>query len=274
MNLIQKLKLTKELDQIANEVASGTLPMMARIQKVRRIDEIIATLTATAAAPAAPEPGQENTTLQELVNKRQVLAIRLREPYEFERCVRDYVSAGIEDNKERTAFLHAMNATNLIDSNATYLRDQLAIDLEGGVYVRKNKHAGGGMFIGKYLKADNPFWGMLEWLYDNKRLITGDKALRPGISENGDMFSLDGDPTDDQASKTTADEDFEAEAKSDLVDGPADEAGAFYQSVIDGAEVDENLIQKAIEYATADEKHWLLPEAAEVIKNAVLASVN
>lgn len=273
MNLIQKLKLTKELDQIANEVATGALPMMARIQKVRRIDEIIAALTETT-APAEPEPAPEKQTLQDLVNQRQVLAVRLRDPYEFEPCVRDYVSSGIEDNKERTAFLHAMNATNLIDSNATYLRDQLAIDLEYGVYVRKNKHAGGGMFIGKYLKADNPFWGMLEWLFEHKRLLTGDKALSDGISDNGEMFDLSGDPTDSATSQTTADEDFEAEAKPDLVDGPADAAGAFYQSVIDGAEVDENLIQQAIEYASADETHWLLPEAAEVIKNAVLESVN
>lgn len=258
MDLLTKLNLTSELDQIANQIATGDLGLMDRIEKVRRIDEIIALLTG----------GQEQTsthdTLAELVKKKQVLGVRLRPQYEFERCVRDYVSAGLDDTAERNALLHALNTQNPHGSDATYLRDQLAIDLEHGVYIQKNKH-GQDMYIGPYLKSDNPFWGMLEWLYENNRLVIGDKALdKP--SEN-DLFGIPG--TEDEDTKTP-DQDFEEEANQELVNGPADEAGAFYQSVIDGAEVNMELIQKAIEYASKDATHYLLPDAAEVIKNSIL----
>ncbi|WP_336040713.1 hypothetical protein [Acinetobacter calcoaceticus] len=258
MDLLTKLNLTSELDQIANQIAAGDLGLMDRIQKVRRIDEIIALLTG----------GQEQTntkgTLAELVQKKQVLGVRLRPQYEFERCVRDYVSAGLEETSERNAFLHALNTQNPRGSDATFLRDQLAIDLEHGVYIQKNKH-GQDMYIGPYLKPDNPFWGMLEWLYENNRLVIGDKALDKPSED--DLFGITGTEDDD---KQTPDEDFEEEANQDLVNGPADDAGAFYQSVIDGAEVNVELIQKAIDFASKDDTHYLLPDAAEVIKNSIL----
>ncbi|MCQ1073942.1 hypothetical protein NNO96_17425 [Acinetobacter baumannii] len=257
MDLLTKLNLTSELDQIANQIAAGDLGLMDRIQKVHRIDEIIALLTGGQEQP--PSKG----TLAELVMKKQVLGVRLRPQYEFERCVRDYVSAGLEDTAERNAFLHALNTQNPRGSDATYLRDQLAIDLEHGVYIQKNKH-GQDIYIGPYLKSDNPFWGMLEWLYENNRLVLGDKAL-DNPSED-DLFGITG--TDDD--KQTPDQDFEEEAKAELVNGPADEAGAFYQSIIDGAQIDIELIQKAIEYASEDDTHYLLPKAAEVIKNSIL----
>lgn len=58
-----------------------------------------------------------------------------------------------------------------------------------------------------------------------------------------------------------------------LVDKPLDEAGVFYQSIIEGAPVDLELIQKAIKFASQDATHYLLPEATEIIKNAVLESI-
>lgn len=69
-----------------------------------------------------------------------------------------------------------------------------------------------------------------------------------------------------------ANAEFEAEAieQGQAEDKPVDEAGVFYQSVIDGAEVDADTIQTAIDFARQDENHYLLPEAAETIKNAVL----
>lgn len=258
MDLLTKLNLTSELDQIANQIAAGDLGLMDRIQKVRRIDEIIALLTGSQEQPPS------KNTLAELVMKKQVLGVRLRTQYEFERCVRDYVSAGLEDTAERNAFLHALNTQNPRGSDATYLRDQLAIDLEHGVYIQKNKH-GQDMYIGPYLKSDNPFWAMLEWLYENNRLVLGDNAL--DNPSEADLFGITGTEDDD---KQTPDQDFEDEAKTELVDGPADEAGAFYQSIIGGAQIDIELIQKAIEYASEDDTHYLLPKAAEVIKNSIL----
>lgn len=68
-----------------------------------------------------------------------------------------------------------------------------------------------------------------------------------------------------------ANAEFEAEAIEQRTgDKPIDEAGVFYQSVIDGAEVDARLIQTALDYAKKDESHYLLPEAAESIKKSVL----
>lgn len=72
--------------------------------------------------------------------------------------------------------------------------------------------------------------------------------------------------------ETEANADFEAEAMEQGAEGdnPIDEAGVFYQSVIDGAEVDASLIETAIGFAQNDESHYLLPQASEAIKNSVL----
>ncbi len=59
MDLLTKLNLTSELDQIANQIAAGDLGLMDRIEKVRRIDEIIALLTG----------GQEQTSTQDTLAK-------------------------------------------------------------------------------------------------------------------------------------------------------------------------------------------------------------
>ncbi|TPT82704.1 hypothetical protein [Acinetobacter baumannii] len=58
-----------------------------------------------------------------------------------------------------------------------------------------------------------------------------------------------------------------------FVDGPIlrpNMAGAFYQSVIEGAEINIELIQKAIDFASEDATHYLLSEATEVIKKSIL----
>lgn len=77
---------------------------------------------------------------------------------------------------------------------------------------------------------------------------------------------------DSKAIEAEANADFEAEAnEQSSTDGsPIDEAGVFYQSVIDGAEVDAALIQTAIEYAQKNEAHYLLPKASETIKESIL----
>lgn len=77
---------------------------------------------------------------------------------------------------------------------------------------------------------------------------------------------------DAKAAEAEANAEFEAEAEEhgQAGNGPIDEAGVFYQSIIDGAEVDALLIQNAMDFAVKDETHYLLPEAAETIKNSVL----
>lgn len=77
---------------------------------------------------------------------------------------------------------------------------------------------------------------------------------------------------DNKAIEAEANADFEAEAIEQSAEGenPIDEAGVFYQSVIDGAEVDASLIETAIDFAKKDESHYLLPQASEAIKKSVL----
>ena len=67
-----------------------------------------------------------------------------------------------------------------------------------------------------------------------------------------------------------ADEDFETEAQDNREDPPIDAAGAFYQSIIDGAEVDQALIAQALVYAEEDPEHYLLPAAAKVVQEKVI----
>ena len=261
MNLMQKLKLTAELDQIANDIAPGTLGLLEYIKKVARIDEIIAELTAV--------PAAGNTTLLELVQKQTELAVRLRPQYDFERCVKDYAHH-IDDQAKTNELLLELRRTQLKDSDASFLRDQLEIDLQGGVYIHKHPD---GMRIGKYLLPGSPVWPFIEWLYEQKRFVVGPKAMDEPSHE--DMHAANDLPLPDAVDQAAAaDAEFEDEAQPDLVDPPADEAGAFYQAVIDGAEVDAALIQKAIEYAEQDESHYLLPEASQVIANTVITALN
>lgn len=251
MDLLTKLGLTKELDSLANLVIGGTLPLMERINKVRRIDEIVKQLT------AEPEPAKKETLL-DVVLKKHGLAVRIKPKYDFEYLLRQYFMD--EDNKElKTAMLHVLNLKTA-QFGGEFFREKLAQVFNEGVFIQAKN---GGLFLDYLKKPDSPVWSFISWLYDNDHLITGPKAISNQVDAN-DMFG----PGDDDTS--TADEDFEAEAKSDLVDPPVDEAGVFYQSVIDGAEVDIDLIQKAIEYAQKDENHYLLPEASQVIKDAVL----
>lgn len=263
MNLMQKLKLTAELDQIANDVATGTLGILAYIQKVKRIDEIIAELTAQPAVDGA------NTSLLELVQKHTEIAVRLRPQFDFERSVKDY-AVSIKDQTKTNELLHELRRTQLKGSDASFLRDQLEMDLNYGVYI--NKHPD-GMRIGKYLLPGSPVWAFIEWAYAERRLIVGPKAL--DIASDEDMYPANDQPLPDaQEQNAQANAEFEDEAQPDLVDSPADEAGAFYQSVIEGAEVDAALIQRAIEYAEQDESHYLLPEASKVIANTVITALN
>lgn len=252
MDLLTKLGLTKELDSLANLVIGGTLPLMERINKVRRIDEIVKQLTA---APAAAK----KETLLEVVLKKHGLAVRLKPKYDFEYLLRQYF-VDEEDRKVTTEILRTLNIKT-VQFGGEYLREKLAQVFNEGVFIQAKN---GGLFLDYLKKPDSPVWQFISWLYDNDHLITGPKAISNQV-DAGDMFGA-GDDDD----TSTADEDFEAEAKSDLVDPPVDEAGVFYQSVIDGAEVDIDLIQKAIEYAQKDENHYLLPEASQTIKDAVL----
>lgn len=252
MDLLTKLGLTKELDTLANLVLTSTLPIMARIEKVRRIDEIVKQLTDTA-APAKKD------TLLDVVLKKHGLAVRLKPKYEFEQSVRQYTQAIQDEIEDKKDFIHTLNLKPEMLAGE-FLREKLARVLSEGVFIEKHN---GGLYLDYVRKADSPIWGFMSWLYDHDHFITGPKAIAHQI-DAGDMFGA-GD--DDQS---TADEDFEAEAKSDLVDPPVDEAGVFYQSVIDGAEVDVDLIQKAIEYAQQDQEHYLLADASQAIKNAVL----
>lgn len=254
MNLLTKLSLTKELDSLANLVLSGSLPIMQRIEKVRRIDEIIKLLT-----DENIETGAES--LLAVVLKKHGLAIRLKPKYDFERLVREYVQS-LKGNKTAiNALSHALNH-KAEEFAGDYFRVGLASILSAGVFIQAKN---GGLYLDELKKPDSPIWAMISWLYEQDRFITGPKALEGQISKN-DMFGAEDD-------STTADEDFEAESKSDLVDPPVDEAGAFYQSVIDGADVDVDLIQKAITYAEQDQEHYLLPEASQVIKNTILNKV-
>lgn len=259
MNLMQKLKLTAELDQIVNDVNAGNLGLLARIAKVKRIDEIIAELTAKVAYK----------TLLDVVQKNTRVAIRLRPQFTFDRCVKDYAHR-IKDQPKTNALLAELRRTNLKDSTATYLGDQIEIDLEHGVYVHKHPE---GMRISKYLLPGSPLWQFIEWAFEDNRLIVGPKAF--DLPSREDMYAANDQPLPDAVElAATADSEFEDEAKPDLVDSPADEAGAFYQAVIDGAEVDATLIQKAIEYAEQDESHYLLPEASQVIADAVITALD
>lgn len=251
MDLLTKLGLTKELDSLANLVIGGTLPLMERIEKVRRIDQIVTQLTA---APAAAK----KETLLEVVLKKHGLAVRLKPKYDFEYLLRQYF-VDEEDQKLKSEMLHILNIKT-VQFGGEYLREKLAQIFNEGVFIQVKN---GGLFLEYLKKPDNPVWSFISWLYDNDHLITGPKAIANQV-DAGDMFGAGEEDT------TTADEDFEAEAKSDLVDPPVDEAGVFYQAVIDGAEVDIDLIQKAIEYAQKDENHYLLPDASQAIKDAVL----
>lgn len=208
-------------------------------------------------------------TLFDVVNKHKSIAVRLRPQFNFDRCVKDY-GHSINDQAKTNALLQELRRTTLKDSDASFLRDQLEIDLQGGVYIQKHPQ---GMHIAKYLTpVDVACWEFIEWVYAQKRLIVGPKALDEAT--DGDNYPANDQPLPDAEQQAIeANQDFEDEAQTDLVDPPADEAGAFYQAVIDGAEVDEALIQKAIEYAKADESHYLLPEASEVIKNKVIESI-
>lgn len=252
MDLLTKLGLTKELDSLANLVIGGTLPLMERINKVRRIDEIVKQLT------AEPEPTKKETLL-DVVLKKHGLAVRLKPKYDFEYLLRQYF-VDEEDRKVTTEILRTLNIKT-VQFGGEYLREKLAQVFNEGVFIQAKN---GGLFLDYLKKPDSPVWQFISWLYDNDHLITGPKAISNQV-DAGDMFGA-GDDDD----TSTADEDFEAEAKSDLVDPPVDEAGVFYQAVIDGAEVDIDLIQKAIEYAQKDESHYLLPEASQTIKDAVL----
>lgn len=254
MDLLTKLGLTKELDSLANLVIGGTLPLMERIEKVRRIDEIVKQLTA---APTPTEPAKKETLL-DVVLKKHGLAVRLKPKYDFEYLLRQYF-VDEEDQKLKSEMLHILNIKT-VQFGGEYLREKLAQIFNEGVFIQVKN---GGLFLEYLKKQDNPVWSFISWLYDNDHFITGPKAISNQV-DAGDMFGAGEDDN------TTADEDFEAEAKSDLVDPPVDEAGVFYQAVIDGAEVDIDLIQKAIEYAQKDENHYLLPDASQAIKDAVL----
>ncbi|WP_262462936.1 hypothetical protein [Acinetobacter pittii] len=253
-----KEKLTQSLEeQSANS-------FLAEMEKKNETEERHSSLIAELSEEIQEEniellsSGQIQTStkggLTELVIKKQVLEVCLSPKFEFERCILDYVSSGIESASERIVFLTAMNTQIPHGSDAILLRDQLAIDLEDGIYIQKNKH-GQDMYISPYIESDNPFWGMLEWLYENNRLVVSDIALEKTYEDDD---------------KQTPDQDFEEEAKEELVNYPADEAGAFYQSVIEGAEINIELIQKAIDFASEDATHYLLSEATEVIKKSIL----
>jgi hypothetical protein len=251
MDLLTKLGLTKELDSLANLVIGGTLPLMERIEKVRRIDEIVKLLT------AEPAPVKKESLL-EVVLKKHGLAVRLKPKYDFEYLLRQYFVD--EDNsKLKSEMLHVLNIKTTQFGGA-YLREKLAQVFNEGVFIEQHN---GGLFLDYVKKSDSPVWSFISWLYDHDHFITGPKAIAHQV-DAGDMFGAG------EEDNTTADEDFEAEAKSDLVDPPVDEAGVFYQSIIDGAEVDIDLIQKAIEYAQKDANHYLLPDASQAIKDAVL----
>lgn len=59
-----------------------------------------------------------------------------------------------------------------------------------------------------------------------------------------------------------------------LVNPSIDKYGAFYQSIIDGAPIDQELLSQAIDYAKEDESHYLLPEVAEIVKDKLLKEYN
>jgi hypothetical protein len=261
MNILEKIKLTAELDSIANDIQSGSLGMMARIEKVRRIDQIIALLT---------EKVAEKADLNSLVQKHGSMAIRLRPQHDFEKSLSDY-AVRINDIDEFRALQAELRSTKLKGSNASFLRDQLGIDLNNGVILNKFK---GGMKIAEYITPANfpHSWNFINWLFENKRLVIGPNAL--DAPQQSDMYPAQDEPLKDpETLANEANADFEQEAQEEAAEPLADEAGAFYQSVIDGADVDANLIEKALEYAEKDETHYLLPEAAEVIKQKIIASI-
>lgn len=155
--------------------------------------------------------------------------------------------------KNLTEMLH-FEYKNVQFGGSIYAKNWLKFLMKG--YLSRLKTA---VYSWNIWKNKTIQWSFISWLYDNDHFITGPKAISNQV-DAGDMFGAGEDDN------TTADEDFEAEAKSDLVDPPVDEAGVSHQAVIDGAEVDIDLIQKAIEYAQKDENHYLLPTQARQLK--------
>ena len=252
MDLITKLKLTQELDNLANLVLGGTLPLMERIEKVRRIDEIIKDLTGGDIA---------GKTLSEIVQEKGRLGVRLKPHVDLEKQLHNFVAEHKGQTDLITPILLALNANLHDEKSQPFVRARLFTDLAEGLYIQKKD---GGMAIDDYIKPKNAIWPFIEWAYIQDLFITGDKAVKH--HNPNDLFSsvaIDDDTT-------TADEDFETEAQDNREDPPIDAAGAFYQSIIDGAEVDQALIAQALGYAEEDPEHYLLPAAAKVVQEKVI----
>lgn len=73
-----------------------------------------------------------------------------------------------------------------------------------------------------------------------------------------------------KANQMTLDLSPDEELEPILVNPSVDKHGAFYQSIIDGAPIDQELLSQAIDYAKEDESHYLLPEVAEIVKDKLL----